>query len=94
MATVRFTPALKRFIPDLETQEVPGETVREIIDELEILYPGFRGYILEDHGGLRTHVNIFIDSTVIEDRKELSDAVRSNDEIHILQALSGGKTTA
>jgi hypothetical protein len=39
---------------------------------------------------LRTHVNIFVGKQMIRDRKGLTDAVKTDDEVHILQSLSGG----
>ncbi len=90
MATVHFTTALERFVPGLESIEVSGDTAFEVIAEIEKHFPGVRGYILEENGALRKHVNIFINDHSIEDTRHLSDAVACNDEIHIIQALSGG----
>ncbi len=91
MPTVKFTKALKRFFPTLEdTLEVKGNKVKDIIGEIDALYPGLAGYIVDEQGQLRKHVNIFINSQWIEDELTLSDAVGKNDEIFIIQALSGG----
>lgn len=87
---VHFTPALKRFVPDLDSIEVQGKTVAEVIRNIESVYPGLTDYIVEENGTLRKHVNIFINDTFISDRKTLTDSVRETDEIHIIQALSGG----
>ncbi|MBK5272653.1 MAG: MoaD/ThiS family protein [Bacteroidia bacterium] len=62
----------------------------EIFKEIETSYPGIKSYVLDEKGSLRKHVNIFIDGTMIDDRDQLSDAVSSNSEIYIIQALSGG----
>lgn len=91
MATVNFTYALKRFFPELSTQEVPAVTIREILDTLEQRFPGIRGYILDDQGRLREHVNIFLNSTLITDKVGQQDRVGPNDEVFIMQALSGGR---
>lgn len=90
MATVHFTPALKRFVPGLKTIEAGGATVAEIIVAVEQEYPGLAGYLIEENGSLRKHVNIFINDTFIHDRVTLSDPVQPLDEVHIIQALSGG----
>ena len=67
-----------------------GNSLPEIFKEIETNYPGISSYVLDERGSLRKHVNIFIDGTIIDDREKLSDAVSSNSEIYIIQALSGG----
>jgi molybdopterin converting factor small subunit len=57
---------------------------------IEANYPGLSAYLVEDNGALRQHVNIFINDTFIRDRKRLSDRVSAGDEVHVIQALSGG----
>ena len=90
MPTVKFTPHLQRFFPDLKTQEVEGTTVADLIDVLERRYPGLAAYIVDEHGALRKHVNIFIGEELIRDREKLADIVLEKDRVFIFQALSGG----
>ena len=90
MAHVSFTRHLLRFFPTLTEGEVPGATVREVIDELERRHPGFASYILDDAGRLRYHVNVFVGDEPMRDRERLGDALGPSDKIFIVQALSGG----
>lgn len=90
MPTVHFTPALKRFRPDLSTIKVDAGTVAGVVAAVEQRYPGLGAYIVEENGALRRHVNIFINDTFIRDRKRLGDPVQPDDHVHIIQALSGG----
>ncbi|MCE7933465.1 MAG: molybdenum cofactor biosynthesis protein MoaD [Chlorobi bacterium CHB2] len=90
MAVVRFTSHLSTFFPGLRQVTVEASTVAELVQSLDREYPGIASYLVEDHGGLRKHVNIFVDQMLIRDRKQLSDALTSGSEVHILQALSGG----
>jgi molybdopterin converting factor small subunit len=91
MAEVTFTKHLKRFFPTLkDSEQVGGTTVREVLDDLDKLYPGFSGYVVDELGRLRRHVNIFVRQEPIYDREELSDKVGEADEVFIVQALSGG----
>jgi len=90
MAHVAFTRHLQRFFPDLAEGEVPGETVREVIDALERRHPGLASYLVDETGRLRRHVNVFVGDEPIRDRAGLADAVRPTDRVFILQALSGG----
>jgi hypothetical protein len=90
MPHVAFTRHLQRFFPALEPCDVPGATVREVIDELERRHPGLASYLVDETGRLRRHVNVFVGEEPIGDRERLSDAVTERDEVFILQALSGG----
>jgi sulfur carrier protein ThiS len=90
MPHLAFTRHLQRFFPSLAEGEVPGATVRELIDELERRHPGFASYIVDETGRLRRHVNVFVGEEPIRDRERLSDPVRPDDKVWILQALSGG----
>ncbi len=89
MATVHVTPNLQRHVAT-ETASVGGGTVAEVLHSYFQKFPTLRGYVLEDAGCLRKHMNIFVDGTAIQDRSKLSDPVPVNGEIYIIQALSGG----
>ncbi len=91
MPLVRFTRHLVRFFPSLSDQtEVEGKTVADVVAALDEMHPGLAGYIVNDQGALRRHVNIFLDQELIRDREQLQDPVGEADQIYIFQALSGG----
>ena len=90
MAIVKFTSALKRFYPDLQPLEIQGDTVAEIVKNINHQHPGLSDYLLDDQGKLRQHVNIFIGNQLVRDKEKLQDVVDEKDEIFIMQALSGG----
>jgi sulfur-carrier protein len=89
MPQVVFTANLQKHVV-CPIQVVPGNTVRAALTEVFSATPQLRGYILDDQGKLREHVVIFIDGEMISDRISLSDTVRDNGEIYVMQALSGG----
>ena len=90
MPRVNFTYALKRFYPDLESFEISASTVYEVVQGLDQKYPGLKDYLIDEQGRLRQHVNIFIGDKLIRDKQGLSDTISDNDEVFIMQALSGG----
>jgi sulfur-carrier protein len=90
MAKIKFTSALKRFFPTLTEVEAEGDTVRDVLNNIEKIYPGISNYLMQDDGTLRKHVNIFVQGNMIENRQILNDIVKHNDELMIIQALSGG----
>ncbi|HTT79339.1 MAG TPA: MoaD/ThiS family protein [Stellaceae bacterium] len=89
MPTVAFTPALRRFLRVPEMRVV-GATVGAALATAFAECPALRGYILDDQGGLRRHVNVYIGGEAVRDRTGLSDPVGPDDDIYVFQALTGG----
>ena len=89
MATVRFTANIQRHVECAET-DAPGATVRETLDAVFARNPAARGYVLDDQAGLRKHMTIFVDGRAVRDRVHLSDPLRPDSIVYVLQALSGG----
>ncbi len=89
MALLRFTQNLQRHLSCPDTK-VPGNSVASCLASFFQQNPKARSYILTDQGELRKHMNIFINSEQVLDRRTLTDQVSDDDEIFILQALSGG----
>jgi sulfur-carrier protein len=89
MAVVHFTSHLQSFV-NSEPVEVVGETVGAALATALAGRDQLRTYILDDQNRLRRHVMIFVDGQMIVDRLGLSDAVKSDSEVYVMQALSGG----
>lgn len=90
MPYVKFTKNLERFFPGLDDTTVEAQTVAQVVTAVDARWPGLAGYIVDERGVLRQHVNIFIGEDMINDRLHLSDAVSDNSRVYIFQALSGG----
>ena len=89
MPRVTFTANLQRHL-DVPSLDVEGARVGEVLEAVFVAKPRLRSYIVDDQGRLRRHVNVFVNSALIADREGLSDAVGSDDEVFVFQALSGG----
>lgn len=92
MPTVRLTRNLDRFFPGLANGpiQVEGGTVAEVVAALDRRFPGLAGYLIDETGALRQHVNIFVGQELVRDRRALSDAVPAGAQVVVAQALSGG----
>ncbi len=89
MARVHFTSHLTKHVP-CPAREAAGATLREVLDAALADDPRLAGYVLDDQRRLRQHVMAFIDDAIARDREQMSDPVRPESEIYIMQALSGG----
>jgi molybdopterin synthase sulfur carrier subunit len=89
MAKVQFTNNLRRHL-SVSDIEVPGGTLRSVLDCVFETHGRLRGYLLDDQGALRKHVSVFIDGRRVADPADLTDSVGEASEVYVLQALSGG----
>lgn len=89
MARIRFAQQLRRFTetPEFDTDAL---SLRAALDAAFVINPRLRGYVLDDQGHLRMNVVVFIDGRRSTDRVLLADPLHSRNQVHVLQALSGG----
>lgn len=87
MPSIAFTHHLRRHAP-AEPLQLPGATPRAVLDGVFASYPALRGYVLDEHGGLRKHVALFVDGELRRDG--LDTLVDEAASIYVMQALSGG----
>jgi len=67
--------------------DADGGTLDELLRELDRRYPGLRFRIVNEQEHVRQHIRIFVNSEQIFD---LTTALRPQDEVRIVGALSGG----
>ena len=89
MPRVCFTQNLRQHAACPE-EDVPGTTVRTVLEHYFARHPQVRGYVLDEHGRLRRHVVVFVGADRVRDGEGLSEAVAEGAEIWVMQALSGG----
>jgi sulfur-carrier protein len=89
MAKVHFTANLRRHV-DCPAMAAAGSTVRQVLDVVFIAHPRLETYVLDDQRELRKHMRILVNGLAIADRAKQSDAVQPDDEVWVMQALSGG----
>jgi molybdopterin synthase sulfur carrier subunit len=87
MALVRLRGPLKRLAGDRSEHAIDGESVGELLAELERANPAARGWILDERGVLRRHINVFVNG----ERGALDTRVGADDQIDVLPAISGGR---
>jgi molybdopterin converting factor small subunit len=86
MATVTLRAPLKDLAGGQSDLQVRGNTVGEVIRTLEESHPKLRGWILDDQGRVRQHVNVFVNG---ERLREDAD-VAPDDRLQVLPSISGG----
>jgi len=87
MATVWIPPLLKDLTNGQKQLTVSGETVRDVITQLERDYPGIEMRLIED-GRIRPGISVVVDGQV--SNAKLRHQLTESSEVHFLPALSGG----
>ena len=86
MATVRLRGPLKQRAAGRADHAVSGATVGELLRGLERDQPALRGWILDERGAVRRHINVFVNG----EYGEAQTAVGPDDRVDVLPAISGG----
>lgn len=89
MAHLFFAASIQRHVP-MSERDVTARSVDEALAAAFTEEPRLRGYILDDQGGLRRHLAVYVDGRPVRDRRHLSDTVGVDSRIYVVQALSGG----
>lgn len=86
MAVVCVHGPLKKLAGGDSEHPVPGDTVRALLRALEREHPALGGWVLDERGLIRRHINVYVngelggEDTVVEER----------DRVEVLPAISGG----
>ncbi len=86
MATVRVREPLKKLAGGVTDHAVDGDTVVELLSEFERAHPAMSGWILDERGHIRRHINVFVNG----EPGEANTAVGPDDRVDVLPAISGG----
>jgi molybdopterin synthase sulfur carrier subunit len=89
MATVRIPTPLRTLTGGEDQVQAAGNTVKEVIENLERNHPGIRERLLDDKG-VRRFVNIYVGDEDIRFLDGLATQLKSTDEISIVPAIAGG----
>ena len=85
MAIVRLRGQLERLAGAGELS-LAGGNVTELLKALEDEHSALEGWVLDERGVLRRHINVFVNG----EPAEPDTAVDAEDKIEILPAISGG----
>ena len=86
MPVVRLRAPLSELAGGRREIELEGSTVAEVLQALEREHPETKGWILDERGLIREHVNVFVN----RDYGREDTAVGESDRLHVIPAISGG----
>ncbi|MCL0061472.1 MoaD/ThiS family protein [Thermodesulfovibrionales bacterium] len=86
---IRIPSSLQKLTQGKDEVEGKGGTIIELINNLEIRYPGIGERIL-DNGKIRRFINIYLNEEDIRFLQAEQTEVKDGDEASIVPAIAGG----
>lgn len=89
--TVLIPTPLREFTDGESEVKAEGQTISELIDDLEENYPGIKERICTEDDQLREFLNIYVNDEDIRFKEELDTEIEEEAEISIIPAIAGGR---
>lgn len=86
MALVSLRGPLRKLAGGSSQLELEGATVIELLRGLEDRHPEISGWILDERGRVRRHINVYVNG----DRGAEETPVSAGDRVEVLPAITGG----
>jgi molybdopterin synthase sulfur carrier subunit len=86
MPVVTLRAPLKDLAGGASQVTAQGDTVGQVLRALEAEHPKLVGWMLDEHGKVRRHVNVFCNGEMVREEH----AVGPSDLLHVLPSITGG----
>jgi sulfur-carrier protein len=77
---------LKNLAGGCSEHQIDGATVAELLSGLERAHPAVAGWVLDERGLIRRHINVFVNG----ERGAEDTSVGSADRVDVVPAITGG----
>jgi molybdopterin converting factor small subunit len=90
MSTVFIPAVLRTNVGGVKSLEVPGDSIRTVVDALVEQHPSLGGQLLTEDGDLNRFVNVYVNGQDVRYLSGLDTPVAPSDEVRLLPAMAGG----
>ncbi len=87
---IRIPTPLRKLTHNEEIVEVNPGTIGDAIAELQGRYPGIKERLIDEAGGVRRFVNVYVNEEDIRFLQEQETPIKDGDEVSIIPAIAGG----
>lgn len=85
--TVYVPGPLRSYTREASVVQAGGATLAALLEDLDRAYPGMRFRMIDEQGGIRRHIKLFVNA---EPATDLNLELKPSDEVQIICAISGG----
>lgn len=83
----RVASPLRSYTDGRATVDATGDTVRDVLADLERRYPGMRFRMIDEQDRIRPHIRLYVDTVAVD---ALDHRIGRGETLHLICALSGG----
>jgi molybdopterin synthase sulfur carrier subunit len=87
---VRIPTILRTYTGGEKAVEGAGDTINDLLNDLDAKYPGLRGRLVTEEGSLHRFVNVYVNDEDVRFLGALDAKVNDGDTVTILPAVAGG----
>ena len=87
---VRIPTILRSLTGGAKTVQGTGDTLADLLADLDQRHPGIRGRLITDDGGLHRFVNVYVNDEDVRFLGALEAKLSDSDTVTILPAVAGG----
>ncbi|MBI2526934.1 MAG: MoaD family protein [Candidatus Rokubacteria bacterium] len=88
---VRIPTPLRAVTKGAAEVQAAGDTVAQVIDDLERQFPGLRERVVEEGGAVRRFINVYVNQEDIRFLQGAKTTLKAGDEVSIVPAIAGGR---
>ena len=89
--TVRIPTPLRAVAKGNANVQAKGDTIGDVIGDLEQQFPGLRERLVDETGELHRFINIYVNQEDIRFLDNQATALKDGDEVAIVPAIAGGR---
>jgi molybdopterin synthase sulfur carrier subunit len=90
MATIIIPTPLRKFTNNTARLSVRAGNISDVVNELTVNFPDLKKHLLDEHGNIRSFINIFVGDNDIRDLERERTSVEDDTVISIVPAIAGG----
>ncbi len=90
MITIRIPTPLRPMTGGKSEVEGKGNSIGELIDQLNVTHPGLKDRICDEQGEIRRFINIYLNEEDIRFLTGKETPIKDGDEVSIVPAIAGG----
>jgi sulfur-carrier protein len=87
---IRLPTMLRPAVSGQSVVNVDGATIGEVLETLQLTYPGIAGQVLTHEGSLHRFVNVYVNDDDVRYLDKLDTKLAPDDVVSILPAVAGG----
>lgn len=88
--TVRIPTTMRPISGGVAQVQVEGDTLSDVLANLESAHPGFRDRLFDETGALRKFVNVFVADDDVRYLDGVDTKVPAGETVSIIPAVAGG----